>query len=142
MLCDFCHQSMHQVLNSTLSVMRRKGRKTTSNIIEGYVTIVLILNIYIIIFNILNIYILFLLLANPCNAQSIDHAVGQYGGNNITGDNITVVCEEGYHLNTGTSDPLVCNESGEWESSITCDGKQQTNINPLCVVIFGDIHVY
>ncbi len=66
----------------------------------------------------------FLLLANECNAQSIDHAVGQYGAGKVSGDRIEVVCEEGYSLSTDSTDLyFVCDVDGIWFTSITCNGK-------------------
>ena len=52
---------------------------------------------------------------------------GPYGKDKFTGDNIVVECDNGYSLNPESPGPVVCDESGQWQSSITCAGKQIVN---------------
>ncbi len=75
--------------------------------------------------NWLIIYV-FLHLANQCNAKSIDNAweLNMYPDQKTSGDYIVVECHTGYSSNGQTQGPLVCDQNGDWQIKVACDGKR------------------
>ncbi len=67
--------------------------------------------------------------ANNCPPREISNSEdGTYDGQ--AGKSITVVCMQGYNVDSET--PMTCGMNGQWESSVACIGKEvSTNIHDI-----------